>query len=127
MLQMLITDMLIEFLTHLNEKKFAGITTYVFKGIHYYLLIYFKPLEVRALKYIKSPYFLSLPGFAWQACLKMTGVKLELLTDPNMLLIVEKRIRGVISHVLHGYAKVNNKHMKNYDKNKNLHFQSIKT
>ena len=30
-------------------------------------------------------YFLSLPGLAWQACLKMTGV--ELLTDPNMLLM----------------------------------------
>ena len=32
-------------------------------------------------------------GLAWQACLKKTGVKLELVTDPNMLLMVEKGIR----------------------------------
>ena len=38
-------------------------------------------------------YFLSLPGFAWQTCLQLTGVELELLTDPNMLLMVEERIR----------------------------------
>ena len=39
-------------------------------------------------------YFLSAPGLAWQACLKKTGVKLELLTDYDMLLMVEKGIRG---------------------------------
>ena len=37
-------------------------------------------------------YFLSAPGLAWQACLKKTGVKLELLTDYDMLLMVEKGI-----------------------------------
>ena len=37
-------------------------------------------------------YFLSAPGLAWQACLKKTGVKLELLTDINMSLMVEKGI-----------------------------------
>ena len=41
-----------------------------------------------------DPYFYSAPGLAWQVCLKKTGVKLELLTDYNMLLMVEKRIRG---------------------------------
>ena len=35
-------------------------------------------------------HFLSAPGLAWQACLKKTDVKLELLTDPDMLLMVEK-------------------------------------
>ena len=38
-------------------------------------------------------HFLSLPGLAWQACLKKTNVKLELLTDYDMLLIVEEGIR----------------------------------
>ena len=38
--------------------------------------------------------FLSTPGLAWQTCLKKTGVKLELLTDIDMLLMVEERIRG---------------------------------
>ena len=39
-------------------------------------------------------HFLSAPGSAWQACLKMTKVKLELLTDENMLLMFEQEIRG---------------------------------
>ena len=41
-------------------------------------------------------HFLSLPGLAWQACLKKTSVKLELLTDYDMLLMVEEGIRGGI-------------------------------
>ena len=63
-------------------------------------------------------HFLSLPGLAWQACLKKTNVKLELLTDYDMLLMVEEGIRGGISHLIHRYAKANNKYMKDYDKNK---------
>ena len=62
-------------------------------------------------------YFVSAPGLAWQACLKKTGVKLELLTNYDMLLMVEKRIRGGICQATHRYAKANNKYMCNYDKN----------
>ena len=43
-------------------------------------------------------HFLSASGLAWQACLKETGVKLELLTDTDMLLMVEKGIRWNRSH-----------------------------
>ena len=39
-------------------------------------------------------YFLSAPGLAWQARLKKTKVKLELLTDIDMLLMVEKGNSG---------------------------------
>ena len=46
-------------------------------------------------------HFLSLPGLAWQACLKKTNVELELLTDYDMLLMVEERIRGGICHSIH--------------------------
>ena len=46
-------------------------------------------------------HFLSSPRLAWQACLKKTGVKLKLLTDIDMLLMVEKGIRGGICHEIH--------------------------
>ena len=42
--------------------------------------------------------FLSAPGFAWQADLKKTKVKLDFLTEIEMLLMVGKGIRGRISH-----------------------------
>ena len=62
-------------------------------------------------------HFLSLPGLAWQACLKKTNVELELLTDYGMLLMVEEGIRGGICHSIHRYAKANNKYMKSYNNN----------
>ena len=40
--------------------------------------------------------FVSAPGLAWRACLKKTGVELELLTDTDMLLMIEKGTRGGI-------------------------------
>ena len=49
-------------------------------------------------------HFLFAPELAWQACLKKTKVELELLTDIDMLLMVEKGIRGGI----HRYVKANN-------------------
>ena len=62
-------------------------------------------------------HFLSAPGLAWQACLKKTKVELELLTNIDLLLMVEKGTRGAICQAIHRYAKANNKYMKNYDKN----------
>ena len=56
-------------------------------------------------------HFYTSPALAWQACLKKTGVRLELLTDPDMLLMFERGIRGVIIQVVHQYAKANNKYM----------------
>ena len=63
-------------------------------------------------------HFISLPGLAWQACLKNTDVELELLTDYDMLLMIEEDIRRGICHVIQRYAKTNNKYMRDYDKNK---------
>ena len=59
-------------------------------------------------------HFLSAPGLAWQACLKKTWVKLELLTDIDMLLMVEEVIRGGMYQGVYRYAKA--KYMKNYNK-----------
>ena len=62
-------------------------------------------------------HFLMVPGLAWQACLKKTKVKLELLTNLDMLLMVEEGIRGGICRAVYKHAKANNKYMKNYDEN----------
>ena len=61
--------------------------------------------------------FLSAPGLAWQAALIQTKVKLDLLTDIDMLLMVQKGIREGICHSIYRYEKANNKYMKDYDKN----------
>ena len=57
---------------------------------------------------------LSAPGIAYQATLKNTKVKLDLLTDIDMLLVVEKAITGEICHSIYQYAKDNSKYMKDY-------------
>ena len=67
-------------------------------------------------------HFALLPGLAWQACLKKTNIELELLTDYDMLLMVEKGIRGGICHSIHRYAKASNKYMQNYNNNEELSY-----
>ena len=64
-------------------------------------------------------YYYTAPGLAWDACLKMTDINLELLSDPNMLLMFEKGIRGGISMISNRYGEANNKYMgKSFNKNK---------
>ena len=62
-------------------------------------------------------YFVSTPGVAWTAMLKLTKVKLELLTDVDTLLMFEEGTRGGISQGIHKYANANNKYMKRNNKN----------
>ena len=63
-------------------------------------------------------YYLSAPGLSWHSCLKKAGVKLELLTNANMLMLFEEGIRGGICTAIRYYAEANNKYMKNYDSTK---------
>ena len=50
-------------------------------------------------------HFYTSPGLAWKACLKHTGIKFELLTDPDMLLMFERGIRGGITQAVRKYAR----------------------
>ena len=64
-------------------------------------------------------HFYTVPGLAWKACLKKTGIRLELLLDPDMLLMVERGIRGGIMQSVHRWAAANNPFMgSEYDKSK---------
>ena len=91
--------------------------------MHYCFQMYLKVLETCIKVYELDPaHFLSAPGLAWESCLKKTGVELELLTDPDMLLMVEKGIKGGICHAIYRYAKANDKYIKKYDKNKKSSF-----
>ena len=67
-------------------------------------------------------YFLTTTGLSWEACLKKTGVKLELLTDGKRFLTFEEGIRSGICNKVHSYAEANNKYKKNYDKDKESSF-----
>ena len=67
-------------------------------------------------------YYFTAPGLTWDAFLKMTGIKLELLSDPNMLLMTEKGIRGGTSMISNRYGEANNKYMKGFNKKKPKQF-----
>ena len=59
-------------------------------------------------------YFTS-PGLSWDAALKKTKVKLDLITDIDMILFIEKGMRGGISYIAHRHAKANNKYLPDYN------------
>ena len=58
------------------------------------------------------------PGLSWDVMLKMAGIELELISDTDMHLFIEKGMRGGISYIAKGYSKANNEYMQPYDVNK---------
>ena len=64
-----------------------------------------------------SHYFSS-PGLSWDAMLKIIGIELELISDNNMHLFVEKGMRGGISYISKRFNKVNSKYMQSYNDKK---------
>ena len=73
----------------------------------------FEAFRYTCLKYysLDPSHFYTVPGLAWKGCLKKTRVRLELLTDPVMLLMFERGIRGGITQAVFRYALANNKYM----------------
>ena len=77
----------------------------------------FESFRKTCLQYYKLDpchYFTSL-GLSWNAMLKMTNIKLELMTDIDMFQFIEKGMRGGVSYIANKYGKANNKYMKEYD------------
>ena len=60
-------------------------------------------------------HYVSSPGLAWDAMLKMTKINLDLISDIEMQFFIEKGMRGGISYIAHRHAQANNKYMKNYN------------
>ena len=69
---------------------------------------------------LNPTHLFSTPKSVQQECLKKTGEEMKLITDIDMVLMIEKGIRGRVCHVISRYAKVNNKYMKHYKKDKEL-------
>ena len=88
----LITDILLLADVFENLRKMS-METYGLDPIHYY----------------------SLPGLSWDPMLKYMGVELELITDPDMHLMVEKDMRGDISVNNHRCATSNHHNMDTYN------------
>ena len=75
--------------------------------------------ETAMINYHLDPtHYVSLPGFGFDASLKMTKIKLDVMSDYDMYLMIERGIRGGMSMISHRYSKANNKYMKDYDTSK---------
>ena len=70
----------------------------------------FRDICIKNYKLDPAHYYTA-PGLAWDAALKITKVELELLSDIDMLLMVEEGIRGGVSMIGNRYGKSNNKYM----------------
>ena len=78
----------------------------------------FKSFRKTCLQYYKLDpchYFTS-PGLSWDAMLKMTNIKLELITNVDMFQFIERGMRGGASYIANRYGKANTKYMEEYDK-----------
>ena len=78
----------------------------------------FENFRKTCLEYYKLDpcHYFGSPGLSWDAMLKMTDIKLELMTDIDMFQFIEKGMRGGISYIANRYGKANNKYMKDHDK-----------
>ena len=81
--------------------------------------MFLRILEVHSQYYKLDPcHYYTSPGLSWDAVLKMTDIRLELMTDIDMFQFIEKGTRGGISYIANRFGEANNKYMKEYNKEK---------
>ena len=80
----------------------------------------FENFRKTCLQYYKLDpcHYFSSPGLSWDAMLKMTKVKLELITDIDMFQFIEKGLRGGTSYIANRFSEANNKYMENFNESK---------
>ena len=77
----------------------------------------FESFRKTCLQYYKLDpcYYFTSPGLSWDVTLKMTNIKLELMTDVNVFQFIEKGMPGGVSYIANRYGKANNKYMNKYN------------
>ena len=80
-----------------------------FKSDVLLLVDVFESFRKTCLQYYKLDpcHLFTSPGLSWDALLKMTNIKLELMIDVNMFQFIEKGMRGGVSYIANRYGKAN--------------------
>ena len=100
----------------IRNPKFVPVVFHNLEGYDCHLFIKNLGLSEGEIRCKLDPaHYYTATGLAWDASLFKTGVKLDLLTDPDMYLMVERGIRGGISMITHRHSMANNKYMKDYN------------
>ena len=79
----------------------------------------FENFRKTCLQYYKLDpcHYFTAPGLSWDAMLKMTNIRLNLISDVDMYQFVEKGMRGGVSYIANRFGEANNKYMKDFDEN----------
>ena len=87
-----------------------------------------KPVLQKQYYNLDHAHYFTSPGLSWDAMLKLTNIKLELMSDIDMYQFIEKGIRGGIRYIVHRHGQANNTFIKHYDKSapsKNITYLDI--
>ena len=107
-------------LYELDMKNIGGYHNHYLKKDAQLLADVFEKFIGTCIKFCGYDYchYFSSPGLNWDAMLKMTGIKLEKISDINKHIFIEKRLKREVSYIAKRYAKANFKYMKSYDHKK---------